>query len=294
MENSAYVPNPLPPPALVVFSQAGGLPEALRMQRPFNPQGPEAKDLHVPFTAAGFGLRHMDSYPGLPAHLLHHLQPQFLHPALDPRVPFGSGAFRPLGTSTAPEVKGFPSAFAPPSKCLKIETSNSNHHETSTPTNHLSTLFSPSVATEERAYLNGQAPQQRADSSSPASVSISPPLLPPVVKEESSDAPMSEDREGTATPGSEGTERSTPEEGRGFRHGPGWGSGQSPRPRPTAPGHGHFSASSPHAAMGGTKMWQWQFPAQAGIGLGLARATGADTASAGPFPIFPRSHLVTC
>jgi hypothetical protein len=28
---------------------------------------------------------------------------------------------------------------------------------------------------------------------------------------------MSEDREGTATPGSEGTERSTPEEGRGFR-----------------------------------------------------------------------------
>lgn len=38
MENSAYVPNPIPPPALVVFSQAGGLPEALRMQRPFNPQ----------------------------------------------------------------------------------------------------------------------------------------------------------------------------------------------------------------------------------------------------------------
>lgn len=38
MENSAYVPNPLPPPALVVFSQAGSLPEALRMQRPFNTQ----------------------------------------------------------------------------------------------------------------------------------------------------------------------------------------------------------------------------------------------------------------
>jgi len=216
MENSAYVPNPIPPPALVVFSQAGGLPEALRMQRPFNPQAPESKDLHVPFTTAGLGFRHMDSYPGLQAHLLHHLPPQFLHPALDPRVPFGSGAFRPLGTA-APEVKGFPSAFAPPSKCLKIETGSSNHHETSTATNHLSTLFSPSVAAEERAYLNGQTQQQRADSSSPASVSISPPLLPPVVKEESSDAPMSEDREGTATPGSEGTERSTPEEGRGFR-----------------------------------------------------------------------------
>lgn len=183
----------------------------------FFTQAPEAKDLHVPFTAAGFGLRHMESYPGLPAHLLHHLQPQFLHPALDPRVPFGSGAFRPLGTPAAPEVKGFPSAFAPPSKCLKIETGSSNHHEASTPTNHLSTLFSPGIAAEERGYLNGQTQQQRADSSSPASASVSPPLLAPVVKEESSDAPMSEDREGTATPGSEGTERSTPEEGRGFR-----------------------------------------------------------------------------
>lgn len=38
MDNSAYMPNHLPPPSLVVFSQAGGLPEALRMQRPFNPQ----------------------------------------------------------------------------------------------------------------------------------------------------------------------------------------------------------------------------------------------------------------
>jgi hypothetical protein len=221
----------------------------------------------------------MDSYPGLQAHLLHHLPPQFLHPALDPRVPFGSGAFRPLGAA-APEVKGFPSAFAPPSKCLKIETGSSNHHETSTATNHLSALFSPSVAAEERAYLNGQTQQQRADSSSPASVSISPPLLPPVVKEESSDAPMSEDREGTATPGSEGTERSTPEEGRGFRRGPGWGLVQSPSPRPTAPG--------------ATRMWQWQFPAQAAIGLGLSRATSAATTTTGPFPVFPRSHLVTC
>lgn len=168
--------------------------------------------MHLPFSAAGFGLRHMDSYPGLPAHLLHHLQPQFLHPALDPRVPFGSGAFRPLHSSIAPEIKGFPSAFAPPSKCLKIETSNGSHHETSSmSSNHLS-LYSP----EERAYQMQQ--QQRADSSSPASVSVSPPLLaPPAGKEDSSDVPMSEDREGTNTPGSEGTERSTPEEGRGFR-----------------------------------------------------------------------------
>lgn len=41
MENSAYVPNSghLNSPALVVFSQAaGGLQDALRIQRPFNPQ----------------------------------------------------------------------------------------------------------------------------------------------------------------------------------------------------------------------------------------------------------------
>ncbi|XP_063219786.1 E3 ubiquitin-protein ligase Rnf220-like isoform X2 [Bacillus rossius redtenbacheri] len=215
MENSAYVPNSLPPPALVVFSQASGLPETLRMQRPFNPQATEAKDLHVPFTAASFGLRHMDGYSGLPAHLLHHLQPQFLHPALDPRIPFGSGAFRPLSTSVTSEAKGFASAFAPPAKCLKMETGGGN---SSAAASHLSALFSPVVVGEERGYLNGQN-QQRADSSSPASISVSPPLLQSAVKEETSDAPMSEDHEGTATPGSEVTERSTPEEGRGYRLG---------------------------------------------------------------------------
>ncbi|XP_018353091.1 PREDICTED: uncharacterized protein LOC108754922 [Trachymyrmex septentrionalis] len=103
MDNSTYVPNHLPPPSLVVFSQAGGLPEALRMQRPFNPQVTDSKDLQVPFSTAaslGYGLHHML-----------HLPPQFLHP-LDHRLPFGG--FRPL----------VPSAFAPPSKCLKVETGN--------------------------------------------------------------------------------------------------------------------------------------------------------------------------
>lgn len=41
MENSAYVPGTghMSTPALVVFSQAaGGLTEALHIQRPFNPQ----------------------------------------------------------------------------------------------------------------------------------------------------------------------------------------------------------------------------------------------------------------
>lgn len=49
MENSAYAPNPLPPPALVVFSQAGNLPEALRMQRPFNTQVKSGIFLYIYF-----------------------------------------------------------------------------------------------------------------------------------------------------------------------------------------------------------------------------------------------------
>ncbi|KAF4519418.1 hypothetical protein B566_EDAN008726 [Ephemera danica] len=134
MENSAYVPSsPLPPPAaLVVFSQAGGgsLSDALRMQRPFNPQIPEAtKELHLPFSgASSFG------YP----HLLHHLQPQhFLHPALDPRITFGSqGAFRPL------------SAFAPPLAAkLKEEASCSSR------------LFSPELLRESSPELSASPPE---------------------------------------------------------------------------------------------------------------------------------------
>jgi hypothetical protein len=53
------------------------------------------KDLHLP---GRFG------YPG---HLLQHLQPhQFLHPALDPRLTFGThGAFRPLSAFAPPQAK---------------------------------------------------------------------------------------------------------------------------------------------------------------------------------------------
>ncbi|XP_071450511.1 E3 ubiquitin-protein ligase RNF220-like [Hetaerina americana] len=226
MENSAFVPNPIPPPALVVFSQAGGLPEALRMQRPFNPQVSETKDLHVPFATAGFGIRHVDGYPGLPAHLLHHLQPRFLHPALDPHTPFGSGAFRPLGPASS-DAKSFPSAFAPPSKCPDID-GTSGRHDTSPrrqpqprqppgpPAAHLSSIFTPS---EERSFSEGQQvglqPRRTPGAGSASPGGASPQ---PAVKEES----MEEDRE-AASPASEGTERSTPEEGRGFRLGPVFG-----------------------------------------------------------------------
>ncbi|XP_075219801.1 E3 ubiquitin-protein ligase ari-2 isoform X2 [Lycorma delicatula] len=198
MENSAYAPNPLPPPALVVFSQAGGLPEALRMQRPFNTQAQEGKELQVPFSATGFGLRLMDSYSGLPAHLLHHLQPQFhIHPALDPRsVPFSATSYQSL-TATTDSNKTFPSAFAPPpTKCLKMEASNENQLNVNNNNHHPSGVF----------Y------QTRAGSTSPGSGSVSPPA-----KEEEQQSSSIEDSETTSTPTAEGTERLTPEEGRGFR-----------------------------------------------------------------------------
>ncbi|KYN31780.1 hypothetical protein ALC56_13919 [Trachymyrmex septentrionalis] len=190
MDNSTYVPNHLPPPSLVVFSQAGGLPEALRMQRPFNPQVTDSKDLQVPFSTAaslGYGLHHML-----------HLPPQFLHP-LDHRLPFGG--FRPL----------VPSAFAPPSKCLKVETGNG-----AVPGNgglpsigslsSMSNMFSPtslpgagggavvsvSGAAAAAAAATGSVPNRGA-------------------------TPDEEDRDANATPGSENTERSTPEEGRPYR-----------------------------------------------------------------------------
>ncbi|CAG9855196.1 unnamed protein product [Phyllotreta striolata] len=209
MENSAYVPNSahLNSPALVVFSQAaGGLQDALRIQRPFNPQftmSEATKDLHRPFTASSFGLRHMEAYSGIPAHILNHLQPQFLHPGLT----LGSGAFRPLS-----DLKSFPSpsAFAPP-KCLKIETSNESLHAS-----HNHNIFSPS---EDRLL----GPSPRTDSCSPASASMSPQPQT-AVKEESLDAQMSEDGE-VQGQGNESDSPGVHEDSRGFRIGPLFGGG---------------------------------------------------------------------
>lgn len=147
----------------------------------------------------------MEAYNSLPAHLLHHLQPQFLHPSLS----LGSGAFRPLA-----DLKTFPSpsAFGPP-KSLKIETGTdgvmvNNHH---------SGMFSPG---DER--LMGT---QRTDSCSPASISLSPPAPPQNsvhhVKEESMDAQVSEDgdRPASCTPGPclIDADSHTHDENKGFR-----------------------------------------------------------------------------
>lgn len=221
MDNSAYVPNHLPPPSLVVFSQAGGLPEALRMQRPFNPQVTDSKDLQVPFSTAaslGYGLHHML-----------HLPPQFLHP-LDHRLPFGG--FRPLG----------PSAFAPPSKCLKVETGNGPVTGSGLPSigslSSMSNMFSPSslssasggaVVSVSGASASiggvggvgggagGASGQEVAPQSPAGSASRSPTGTGTGSVPNRGATPDDEDRDANATPGSENTERSTPEEGRPYR-----------------------------------------------------------------------------
>ncbi|KAK2577481.1 hypothetical protein KPH14_003579 [Odynerus spinipes] len=256
MDNSAYVPNHLPPPSLVVFSQAGGLPEALRMQRPFNPQVTDSKELQVPFSTAaslGYGLHHML-----------HLPPQFLHP-LDHRLPFGG--FRPLG----------PSAFAPPSKCLKVETGNGSIAGSGLPSigslSSMSNMFSPTSlppsagggtvvsvsgpgsTTAGSASANvvsagtggaaaagvvgaGSAGGGTAGGAVGSALPSGPEIAPqsPVGSTSRSPTgtgtgsapnrgptPEEEDRDANATPGSENTERSTPEEGRPYRLGPVFG-----------------------------------------------------------------------
>ncbi|KAL5238692.1 hypothetical protein ACI65C_006102 [Semiaphis heraclei] len=92
MEHSPYSQSPSPSSSLVNFPTPTSLPD-IRLHRPFS-QMHDLKHLHIPFN-----MRFMENYPALPAHLLHHLQPPFLHPALDPRVSFSpAGVFQPLGS----------------------------------------------------------------------------------------------------------------------------------------------------------------------------------------------------
>ncbi|XP_055705134.1 protein Teyrha-meyrha isoform X3 [Phlebotomus papatasi] len=157
MENSAYGSAHLPSPALVVFSQAaGGLGEALRIQRPFHSQLPDAKDLHH-FALGSYG-----------AHLLHGFPPHFLHP-LNPAVSTAGGANgSPFGGGGAfvkpfPSNLPLPSAFAPP-KCVGLS------------------------GLEQNMMFSSGGESFRTDSSSPACTSLSPP-----VKEESLEGHTSED-----------------------------------------------------------------------------------------------------
>lgn len=183
----------------------------------FEFQVTDSKDLQVPFSSAaslGYGLHHML-----------HLPPQFLHP-LDHRLPFGG--FRPLG----------PSAFAPPSKCLKVETGNGTVSGSGLPSigslSSMSNMFSPSslssaggsavvsvsgatagiggVGAASSTTTQDVAPQSPAGSTSRSPTGTGTGSVP-----NRGTTPEEEDRDANATPGSENTERSTPEEGRPYR-----------------------------------------------------------------------------
>ena len=158
-----------------------------------------------------------------------HLPPQFLHP-LDHRLPFGG--FRPLG----------PSAFAPPSKCLKVETGNGPVTGSGLPSigslSSMSNMFSPSslssasggaVVSVSGASASiggvggvgggagGASGQEVAPQSPAGSASRSPTGTGTGSVPNRGATPDDEDRDANATPGSENTERSTPEEGRPYR-----------------------------------------------------------------------------
>ena len=149
----------------------------------------DAKDLSSPFGQAAASLDYR-------LHHMLHLQHQFLHP-LDHRLPFGS-AFRPLA----------PSAFAPPTKRLKLEAEIGGSPQAQQLPG-MSSMFSPQTQTQ---------PQDLAPQSPATSTASRSPTGSVLVPSSQATPGGDEEREAaSATPGSENTERSTPEEGRPYR-----------------------------------------------------------------------------
>ena len=184
----------------------------------------------------------MESYGGLPAQLVH-LQNPFLHPALDGRIPFGSaGAFRPVVTSSSSSsvvggsvsgddrVKSLPSAFTPPSSRRKLESVGvegggvySSSSQAPPPPQ-----FSSSPSTSQQTQQSQQ--QQQQQSSSNSSQQHGTPMnldksyvngqrhrsISPTNSCTSKDERYSEDynvdRDDNATPNSDLTDRSSPED----------------------------------------------------------------------------------
>ncbi|KAL5289896.1 hypothetical protein ACFFRR_009727 [Megaselia abdita] len=70
MDSNAFGVNHLPSQALVVLSEAAGLNEVLRSQRPFQPRLPDPKDLHNMSLVSGYGT-HL--FPTFHPHLLQSL-----------------------------------------------------------------------------------------------------------------------------------------------------------------------------------------------------------------------------
>lgn len=87
----------------------------------------DAKDLHH--------LSLVGSYNA--AHLLHGFPPHFLHPA----VTSASSASNPFSSSGGAFVKPFPSAFAPPTKCVGLGLEQVRRCEKKTPNKYINKHF---------------------------------------------------------------------------------------------------------------------------------------------------------
>lgn len=150
----------------------------------------DLKHLHLPFQGTNFGFRFMENYSALPAHLLHHLQPQFLHPALDPRISFSqTGVFQPLNSPNphqqhahhaaavaAAGLKGFASAFAPPAKCYKMDDKQVSYADGVAQQQQQTHSSSNSQHQQQQQSVPTSFPfPPRRSPCSPASISVSPP-----------------------------------------------------------------------------------------------------------------------
>ncbi|XP_051173528.1 ankyrin repeat domain-containing protein SOWAHA-like isoform X2 [Leptopilina boulardi] len=121
-----------------------------------------------------------------------------------------------------------PSAFAPPGKCLKVETGSSTVSSglpSISSLSSISNMFSPSLPTSVAGGPGGPelAPQSPAGSTSRSPPGSATSTIVGSIAPSRGTPPEEEDRDANATPGSENTERSTPEEGRPYRLGPVFG-----------------------------------------------------------------------
>ena len=183
----------------------------------------------------------MDAYHGLAASPLIHLQNPFFHPSLDPRLPFGTGAFRPLTPGEEHSLKSFHPAFglnphaAAAAAAAALKPSGSGGGTSGKLDNNLAfnlSRYNPlfnSISMETsmaagRLLFNGQRViQGQPESPSPnnSAVATSPTAMATGAGRSSSDEASAaanaaagiECREAAGTPSSDaGTERSTPDD----------------------------------------------------------------------------------
>lgn len=181
----------------------------------------DAKALNIhSLNASAFRLRYANNYPGFPAHLIHHLQPQLFPTAVDPRVHFSAGAFRPFNVPSSPS-KLFPSAFAPPHK------PDNHSHETGqdlSPGNYVSKLYSTenedegSFHSPSEREIDLQSSDQNSKADIPRSSSVSTPSpKSSSVKEEKIEGGSGKTFEGASNIESDNSSISNSEDERGIR-----------------------------------------------------------------------------